>query len=122
MANDNDKNPNAFSAAGSVRRKAKRGSPAAIHAELIGSDRATIGEISITAAAPVLALCRRLVDAGYDPKTPLVARRGRTVCLCVRAIGEAARLEIRTKGGGFKPSARVSGTPLVPSGDEVLPD
>jgi hypothetical protein len=54
--------------------------------------------ISVTAYAPVLELCRRLVAAGHDPATPLHAFRAHTLCLLIRAIGEAAGLEINSKG------------------------
>jgi hypothetical protein len=41
-----------------------------------------------------LDLCRALVEAGYDPTTPLEAYRGDMLCLRVRSIGEAADLRI----------------------------
>jgi hypothetical protein len=49
----------------------------------------------------VLAMCRRLVEVGYDPATPLHAYRDDTLCLAVRSIGEGARLECQ-EGGGFR--------------------
>ena len=65
-----------------------------ICAELTGSD--TCAAIGITArgAAPVLALCRKLIETGHDPGTPLEAYRGDTLCLRVRSIGEAATLRM----------------------------
>ena len=85
--------------------------PNAICAELIGSDTANAASISVTAYGPVLELCRRLIDAGHDPTTPLHAYRGLTLCLKVRSIGEAARLRISPAGVGFKrlPPPRGSG-------------
>jgi hypothetical protein len=74
-----------------------------IRAELIGSDTCTALGIAVRAGAPVLAMCRRLVAAGHDPATPLVAARGATPCLLVRAIGEAARFEISSSGNGLAP-------------------
>ena len=76
--------------------------PNAICAELIGSDSASAASISVTAYGPVLELCRRVIDAGHDPATPLYAYRGPTLCLKVRSIGEAARLRISPAGVGFK--------------------
>ena len=66
-----------------------------IHAELRddppgGFPEASALGITATAAAPVLALCRKLVAAGFDPNTPLEAYRDRNVlALKVRSIGEA---------------------------------
>ncbi len=65
-----------------------------IHAELIGSDRCAAEGIIATGYAPVLALCRLLVVAGFDPATPLEAWRDETLCLYVRTIGEGAGLTI----------------------------
>jgi hypothetical protein len=50
----------------------------------------------------VLELCRRLLAAGYDPATLLLAYRGDMLCLIVRSIGEAAGLEINGDGTGFR--------------------
>ncbi|MFY9839327.1 MAG: hypothetical protein WAK55_23200 [Xanthobacteraceae bacterium] len=50
-------------------------------------------------------MCRKLVEAGHDPATPLEAWRGKTLCLLVRSIGEAARLEVSGEGVGFRPKA-----------------
>jgi hypothetical protein len=73
-----------------------------IRAELVGDDKAlACGQVAVS-STPLLALCRLLVAAGYDPATPLEAYRGETLCLTVRAIGEAARLEIGSHGKGFK--------------------
>jgi hypothetical protein len=44
--------------------------------------------------AVVCALCRRLVESGHDPATPLAVYRGSTLALRVRGIGEAARLTV----------------------------
>lgn len=56
----------------------------------------------MTTSAPVLELCRALVAAGHDPASRLDAYRGDVLCLQVRSIGEAARLEINGHGTGFK--------------------
>jgi hypothetical protein len=75
--------------------------PSPIRAELTGSSTCTALGLSVRANSPVLGLCRRLIEAGYDPATPLQAYRGDTLCLVIRSIGEAAALEINSAGTGF---------------------
>jgi hypothetical protein len=65
-----------------------------IRATLIGSDRCEAEGIVAHAYAPALAVCRKLVEAGYDPRTPLVAWRGAVPCLHIRTIGEGAQLTV----------------------------
>src|SRR5262245_193871 len=74
---------------------------APIQAELRSSSQASANGIVATGNTPVLALCRKLVSAGFDPRTPLEAYRRETLCLKVRSIGEAASLDIGSKGLGF---------------------
>jgi hypothetical protein len=76
--------------------------PTTIRAEIIGKDN-TAAALGITAhgAAPVLALCRKLVEAGHDPALPLHAYRGDVLALKVRSIGEGARLRVAAHGVGF---------------------
>jgi hypothetical protein len=74
--------------------------PLAIRAELAGSDTATAEGLAAHGAAPLLALCRKLILAGYDPKAPLIAYRGTTLCLRIRAIGEGARLTVKERPFG----------------------
>lgn len=65
--------------------------------------------ITASASAPVLALCRKLVAAGFDPNTPLEAYRNRnTLALKVRSIGEGARLAVAGNGVGFRLEASPS--------------
>jgi hypothetical protein len=73
----------------------------AIRAELTGNQCSALG-VTARAAAPVLALCRKLVAAGHDPALPLEAYRGDVLSLRVRSIGEAAGLEINGDGTGFR--------------------
>jgi hypothetical protein len=77
-----------------------------ITARLIGSDTAIALGITVTAGAPVLELCRKLVAAGHDLASRLDAYRGDVLCLQVRSIGESARLEINGHGTGFKRAGR----------------
>jgi hypothetical protein len=66
----------------------------AIIAELIGINTCTAAGVTVVDHAPVLALCRALVTAGQDSNRPLHAYRGDVLCLCVRSIGEGARLAV----------------------------
>jgi hypothetical protein len=89
---------------------------APIRAEIIKSNRCDAEGYTVKASAPVLAMCRKLIEAGYDPTRPLHAYRGSTLCLKVRSIGEGARLECQ-EGGGFRLREP---RPCVP-GHEPLP-
>ena len=75
--------------------------PQAIPAELIGSDRCLAVGYVTRGTTPILAMCRRLIEADYDPTTPLHCYRGETLCLLVRSIGEAATLEPNSGGTCF---------------------
>ena len=88
-----------------IRRKADRATPnqpVRIRAALIGSDCCEAEGITVRAAAPVLALCRKLVTAGHDPERPLHAYRGNVLALRVCSIGEGAQLAIGGGGVGFR--------------------
>ena len=67
---------------------------APIHATLTGSDRCEAEGYTARGSAPVLALCRQLCAAGFDPGRPLHAYRGDTLSLVVRTIGEGAALTV----------------------------
>jgi hypothetical protein len=72
----------------------------AIRAELHESNLCRCDAFGIEARS-VLAMCRALVAQGCDPESTLAAYRGRTLCLAIKTIGTAARLEVNTKGTGF---------------------
>jgi hypothetical protein len=72
-----------------------------IHADLVGSHSARAFGLVARGPSPVLLLCRQLVELGQNPDLPLEAWRGKTLCLYVRSIGEAAGLEINNRGTGF---------------------
>ena len=91
--------------------KAKNKTQAAIRAELAWSDTATARGIVARGSTPVLNLCRQLVEAGHDPRLPLEAWRGGTLCLHVRSIGEAAGLQIGGNGVGFRCPEEVGTAP-----------
>jgi hypothetical protein len=98
--------------------------PDIIRAELSKSDVCSAEGFTIRSAAPVLALCRKLIDAGYDPDRPLHAYRGDTLCLKIRSIGEGAKLTVREdnrKGLRFvhwMPFAGAGGHPRIDESDE----
>ena len=71
-----------------------------IRAELSSDSYATALGITVKSPSPVLALCRKLIEAGHDPNAPLEACRGDTLCLRVRSIGEAATLRMDTDKTG----------------------
>ena len=94
---------------------------AIIRAELIDSDRCSALGMTARSTAPVLALCRQLVEAGHDPAIPLEAWRNDVLCLRIRSIGEGAQLTVeddrhgrprlrrwrnRERGCGAAPPAR----------------
>jgi hypothetical protein len=67
--------------------------------------------LAVQCGSPVLALARKLVEIGLDPNTPLNAYRGKTLCLRVLGIGEAANLEVTE--AGFRPRSKPgSGSPM----------
>jgi hypothetical protein len=84
-----------------------------IVATLSGSDTCTALGVTAQSSSPVLLLCRHLTDAGHDPATPMQVFRGETLALTVRAIGEAARLEINAYGTGFRPRREADAAPPV---------
>ena len=73
-----------------------------VRADLIGDNVARACGIVAHNGAPLLKLCRLLVDAGFDPNQPLEAWRDDVLCLRVGAIGQAAALEVNGEGGGFR--------------------
>jgi hypothetical protein len=73
---------------------------ATICAEIAGSDRCAACGITAHGHAPVLALCRQLVDAGHDPATRLEAYRDTVLALRVRTIGEGAALTVEDDSRG----------------------
>jgi hypothetical protein len=70
-----------------------------IRAEIVGTT-CTALDITVHGAAPVLALCRKLIEAGHDPSLPLHAYRGDVLALRVRSIGEGAQLTVQDSKSG----------------------
>ena len=77
-----------------IRQPGKNYNPP-LRGELTGSDRCTAAGITATGPAPVLALCRTLLDAGFDPDQPLEIYRDAILVLRVRSIGKGARLTVK---------------------------
>src|SRR5262245_35957912 len=71
-----------------------------MRADLTGAETCSAAGITTHGITPVLALCRRLLEAGHDPATRLEVYRGATLALTVRTIGEGAKLSIG--GGGVR--------------------
>src|ERR1700687_5970032 len=69
-------------------------SQAAIRAELSADDCCSALGMTVRGPAPVLALCRRLIELGHDPATSLKAYRADVLSLQLRSIGEGAKLTI----------------------------
>jgi hypothetical protein len=82
-----------------------------IVATLHGDDICTARGITARSSTPVLQICRRLIAVGHDQATPLHAYRGDVLCLRIRSIGEAARLEVSRTG--FKRRCEGGTAPLV---------
>ena len=76
--------------------------PQAIPAELIGSDRCLAVGYVTRGTTPILAMCRRLIEANYDPTTPLHCYRGATLAITVASIGQGAGLKLNGHGSGFR--------------------
>jgi len=98
----------------------------ALCADLVGSNICTAPGIIARSYAPVLALCRRLIEAGIDPDRPLHVYRGDTLALVVRSIAEGARLAVgdnrlghprfvryRPRSDGAAPHMRQNGAPAT---------
>lgn len=77
-----------------------------IRAEISSDSIATSCGVTVHTGSPVMALCRRLIEEGCDPVTPLQAYRGDVLCLHVRSIGEAAGLQVSGEGIGFRPQGK----------------
>jgi hypothetical protein len=60
--------------------------------------------------SPVLGLCRLAVEHGHDPHACMQVFRGTVLALTIRSIGEAAQLEINSKGTRFvrRPGVRTA--------------
>jgi len=89
-----------------------------IRAELSSDSYATALGVTVRSPSPVLALCKKLIEVStYAPETPLNAYRGRTLCLRVFGIGEAAGLSVASAGNGCPIFRSVKEGVIAPSID-----
>ena len=73
-----------------------------IKAEATRSDTCAAEGITAHGPSPVLALCRKLIAAGFDPERPLAVWRGSMLALTVESLAQGAGLEISASGIGFR--------------------
>jgi hypothetical protein len=91
-----------------------------IRAELRGSNICVALGVTARSPSPVLSLCRKLVEAGFDPTTKLECYRGKVLALAVHSIGGAAGLQINSKGTRFIKRHAVRAAPLVRKSQPAL--
>ena len=81
-----------------------------ILAQFIKSDRCTAEGLEVRANAPGLGMCRKLLEAGYDPDRPLHCYRGETLAMKISSISYGAKYSVSEPSTG-------SGVRLVPYSD-----
>jgi hypothetical protein len=86
-----------------------------ILAQIVGDDSCAAEGFTATGHAPILALCRKLIEASFDPRRPLHAYRGTMLCLTVRSLREGAALAVKTGGNGSPIFAPVEGAEASPT-------
>jgi hypothetical protein len=85
-----------------------------IRAELTDDDTTTAeGVTAKTNAGPALALCRKLIDAGFDARRSLHCYRGDALCLTVTSIGWGAKYTVAEGTNGRPILCRYRPLPLV---------
>jgi hypothetical protein len=84
----------------------------AIPAQLFNSNTAIALGIRAVSPSPVLLLCRKLLKAGHDPGAPMDCYRGDLLCIRIRSIGEAAKIEVSPGGSGFVRQPARTGPPV----------
>jgi hypothetical protein len=67
---------------------------------IVGPDRCEVDGIVVKHNAPVLAMCRELLDVGYDPERPLEAYRSEMLCLRISSIGHGAKFTVKDNRRG----------------------
>ena len=79
--------------------------PKPIIAQFIKSDRCSAEGLEVRASGPALAMCRKLIEAGYDPDRPLHCFRGETLAMKVSSIAYGARYSVSepSTGSGVRP-------------------
>jgi hypothetical protein len=98
-----------------------------IACQIIGFDRCACDGLIAKHNAAVLAMCRKLIEAGYDPERPVEAYRGDTLCLKIRTIAEGGRLTVEEGPNGprlvpFRPARTcVAAPPMRPKRESLSP-
>jgi hypothetical protein len=93
----------------------------ALVCQLTGSDRCSVDGLVVKHAAPVLAMCRALIGAGYDPARPLEAYRGETLCLRVSSLGYGAKFTVKDNRCGTPALRRYEASPSVSTASPMRP-
>ena len=88
-----------------------------IRAELAGASTCSALSVTIESSAPVISLCRRLIEAGHDPATAMQVFRGDVLALIVRSIGEGAGLRIGSHAVGFARDPECGASPSIAAND-----
>jgi hypothetical protein len=92
-----------------------------IRAALSGYDTCCADGITAKASAPVLALCRKLVEAGYDPTRPLHAYRRACLALTVSAIAWGAKHTVKDSACGTPVLRPYRGQETMPAASLARP-
>jgi hypothetical protein len=74
-------------------------------ASSIKSDRCSAEGLEVRANAPGLAMCRKLLESGYDPDRPLHCFWGETLAMKISSIAYGARYSVSepSTGSGVRP-------------------
>src|SRR6516162_5318194 len=73
---------------------------------IINSNCCEIDDLVVKHNAPILAMCRKLIEAGYDQDRPLEAYRGDTLCLRISSVGYGAKWTVEDNRVGTPTHAR----------------
>lgn len=91
--------------------------------QIINSDCCDFDGLVVKHNAPVLAMCRKLIDAGYDPHRPLEAYRGEVLCIRISSIGYGAQFTVKDSQCGTPVLRRYSEAPTgVPTASLMRPN
>jgi hypothetical protein len=94
----------------------------AVICSLTGSDRCEADGLTVKHNAPVLAMCRALMGAGYDPVRPLEAYRGEMLCLRISSIGHGAKFTVKDNRCGTPALRRYEASPSVSTAPPMRPN
>jgi hypothetical protein len=89
--------------------------------QLTGSDGCEFDGIVVKHTAPALAMCRALIDAGYDRERPLEAYRGEMLCLRISSIGHGAKFTVKDNRYGTPALRRYEASPGVSTASPIRP-